>query len=148
MCAVISGAESWVEVEQWGQVKADWLTDWLGLAHGIPSQDTFGRVFRRIDPDQFETGFLRWVHALAVHAPREVIALESHPPLTCAADRCDILREVTVIVVVGTKNIRSHGVRPRHGAVPHGVPVPGTREQVEHITHAAFQYADAIGRAL
>jgi len=76
LCAVISGAESWVEVEQWGQIKAGWLTDWLGLAQGIPSHDTFGRVFARIDPDQFETGFPRWVQAVAIHAPREVIALD------------------------------------------------------------------------
>ncbi len=76
LCAVISGAESWVEVEAWGQIKEAWLTDWLGLTHGIPSHDTFGRVFGRIDPAQFETGFLRWVEAVAVHAPQEVIALD------------------------------------------------------------------------
>ncbi len=41
-CGVISGAESWVEVAQWGRVKQDWLADWLDLPHGIPSHDTFG----------------------------------------------------------------------------------------------------------
>lgn len=76
LCAVISGAETWVEVEQWGQSKVDWLTDWLGLPHGIPSHDTFGRVFSRIDPDQFEAGFLRWVQTVAKHAPQEVLALD------------------------------------------------------------------------
>lgn len=76
LCAVISGAETWVEVEHWGRAKQDWLTEWLGLPHGIPSHDTFGRVFGRIAPDQFETGFLRWVQAIAVHAPHEVIALD------------------------------------------------------------------------
>ena len=76
LCAVISGAETWIEVEQWGQIKEDWLTEWLGLTHGIPSHDTFGRVFGLIDPDQFETGFLRWVQAIAGHAPHEVIAVD------------------------------------------------------------------------
>lgn len=76
LCAVISGAETWVEVEQWGQSKVDWLSDWLVLPHGIPSHDTLGRVFSRIDPAQFEAGFLRWVQAVAVHAPQEVIALD------------------------------------------------------------------------
>jgi len=76
VCAVISGAESWVEVAQWARIKADWLADWLALPHGIPSHDTFGRVFARIDPAQFEAGFLRWVHLVATGATPEVIALD------------------------------------------------------------------------
>jgi predicted transposase YbfD/YdcC len=76
VCAVISGAESWVEVAQWGRIKQDWLADWLDLPHGIPAHDTFGRVFARIDPVQFETGFLRWVQLVARAAAPEVIALD------------------------------------------------------------------------
>ena len=76
VCAVISGAESWVDVAQWGRAKQDWLADWLELPHGIPSHDTFGRVFARIDPDQFEGGFLRWVQTVARAAEPEVIALD------------------------------------------------------------------------
>lgn len=72
VCAVISGAESWVEVAQWGRTKQDWLD----LPHGIPAHDTFGRVFARIDPAQFETGFLRWVRIVARTATPEVIALD------------------------------------------------------------------------
>jgi predicted transposase YbfD/YdcC len=76
VCAVISGAESWVEVAQWGRIKQDWLADWLDLPHGIPAHDTFGRVFARLDPAQFEAGFLRWVQAVARTATPEVIALD------------------------------------------------------------------------
>ncbi len=76
VCAVISGAESWVEIEQWGRAKQGWLADWLDLPHGIPSHDPFGRVFARIDPAQFEAGFLRWVQAVARTARAEVIALD------------------------------------------------------------------------
>lgn len=76
VCAVISGAESWVEVAQWGRIKQDWLADWLDLPHGIPTHDTFGRVFARIDPAQFEAGFLRWVQTVAQTAEPEVIALD------------------------------------------------------------------------
>lgn len=76
VCAVISGAESWVEVAQWGRTKQDWLADWLDLPHGIPAHDTFGRVFARLEPGQFETGFLRWVQAVAHTAEPEVIALD------------------------------------------------------------------------
>ena len=65
LCAVLAGAESWVEVEEWGEIKLPWLRTWLALPHGIPSHDTFGRVFSRIDPAQRETGFMRWVQVLA-----------------------------------------------------------------------------------
>jgi predicted transposase YbfD/YdcC len=76
VCAVISGAESWVEVAAWGRIKQDWLAEWLALPNGIPSHDTFGRVFARLDPEQFAAGFLRWVQAAARTAAPEVIALD------------------------------------------------------------------------
>lgn len=74
VCAVFSGAESRVNVAQWGRAKREWLADWLALPHGIPSHDTRGRVFARIDPVQFEAGFLRWVQVVAGWAVPEVIA--------------------------------------------------------------------------
>lgn len=76
VCAVISGAESWVEVAQWGRIKQAWLADWLALPNGIPAHDTLGRVFARIDPSQFGAGFLRWVQTMARTATPEVIALD------------------------------------------------------------------------
>jgi predicted transposase YbfD/YdcC len=68
LCAVLAGAESWVEVEEWGEIKLAWLRTWLELPNGIPSHDTFGRVFSRLDPAQLETGFLRWGQLLATGA--------------------------------------------------------------------------------
>lgn len=65
LCAVLAGAESWVEVEEWGEIKLIWLRSWLALPNGIPSHDTFGRVFSRVDPEQLEIGFMRWVQLLA-----------------------------------------------------------------------------------
>jgi hypothetical protein len=64
LCAVLAGAESWVEVEEWGEIKLIWLRSWLALPNGIPSHDTFGRVFSRVDPEQLEIGFMRWVQLL------------------------------------------------------------------------------------
>lgn len=63
MCAVICGADGWVDVEEFGKTKRAWLETFLDLPHGIPSHDTFGRVFARIDPEQFQHGFLQWVQA-------------------------------------------------------------------------------------
>lgn len=73
---VLSGAENWVEIAEWAKVKQAWLTDWLGLEHGVPSHDTLGRVFGRLDPAQFETGFLRWVQGTITPRPGEVIAVD------------------------------------------------------------------------
>lgn len=68
LCAVLAGAESWVEVEEWGTIKLAWLRTWLSLPNGIPSHDTFGRVFSRLDPAQLEAGFMRWGQLLAAGA--------------------------------------------------------------------------------
>ena len=65
LCAVLAGAENWVEVEEWGQIKLPWLRTWLSLPNGIPSHDTFGRVFSRLDPRQLEQGLVRWARLLA-----------------------------------------------------------------------------------
>jgi predicted transposase YbfD/YdcC len=64
LCAVICGAENWVDIELYGNSKLAWLTTFLELAHGIPSHDTFGRVFRRIDAQEFQKAFFEWVIAV------------------------------------------------------------------------------------
>src|SRR6266480_2219570 len=61
---VLCGAEGWVDVESFGNTKEAWLKTFLDLPNGIPSHDTFGRVFARIDPKQFEGCFLNWVRSL------------------------------------------------------------------------------------
>lgn len=75
ICAVICGADGWVAVEEFGIAKRSWLSRFLDLPNGIPSHDTFGRVFARIDPEQFQRGFLEWVQALKQVQP-EVIAID------------------------------------------------------------------------
>src|SRR2546429_8935560 len=52
LCAVICGADTWVDVEEFGHAKRAWLETFLDLPNGIPSHDTFGRVFARLDPEQ------------------------------------------------------------------------------------------------
>jgi predicted transposase YbfD/YdcC len=65
ICGVICGADGWVEIEQFGNEKYDWLKSFLELPNGIPSHDTFGRVFARLDPKQFEQCFFCWVDSLS-----------------------------------------------------------------------------------
>ena len=54
ICAVICGADSWVYVEMFGKSKEEWFRSFLDLPNGIPSHDTFGDVFSRLDPDRFQ----------------------------------------------------------------------------------------------
>ena len=76
ICAVICGADGWTEIELFGNAKLEWLRTVLALPNGIPSHDTFGRVFARLDPESFERGFLRWTAALAETSGGRLIAID------------------------------------------------------------------------
>jgi predicted transposase YbfD/YdcC len=65
ICGVICGAQGWVEIEEFGKAKEAWFTNLLDLLNGIPSHDTFGRVFARLDPKQFEASFVQWVQGIS-----------------------------------------------------------------------------------
>ena len=76
ICAVLCGAESWDDVEEFGESKQAWLRQFLALPHGIPSHDTFRRVFSLLEATAFQERFMRWVEA-TFHVQREqVIALD------------------------------------------------------------------------
>lgn len=77
VCAVLSGADTFVEIEAWGKEKLDWLRKYLRLEQGIPCHDTFGRVFAAIDADEFAAAFLRWVgQGVPALAKDEVVAID------------------------------------------------------------------------
>jgi predicted transposase YbfD/YdcC len=76
VCAVIACAESWEDIELYGRSKRAWLETFLELPNGIPSHDTFRRVFMLLDPDAFEACFAAWAQSLAVGLEREVIAVD------------------------------------------------------------------------
>lgn len=64
ICAVICGAQGWTDIELFGKSKQHWLTTFLELPNGIPSHDTFGRVFSLMDAQQFQLAFYEWVWAV------------------------------------------------------------------------------------
>src|SRR5579884_1682937 len=76
ICAVIAGAESWDDIEEFGEIRADWFASFLDLPYGIPSHDTFNRVFAALDPVQFQRCFLHWMQAIAAVLPAQVIAVD------------------------------------------------------------------------
>jgi predicted transposase YbfD/YdcC len=65
LCAVLCGADDWVAIETFGHAKETWLQTFLALPGGIPSHDTFGRVFARLDPTEFRACFLAWVQRVS-----------------------------------------------------------------------------------
>jgi predicted transposase YbfD/YdcC len=76
LCGVICGADDWVAIEAFGQEKEAWLRTFLELPGGIPSHDTFGRVFARLNPDEFCQCFLAWVRAVVGEVGEQVVAVD------------------------------------------------------------------------
>ena len=76
MCGVICGADDWVAIADFGRAKQAWLSQFLELANGIPSHDTFGRVFARLDPEQFQACFRQWVQAVFKLTKGQVVAVD------------------------------------------------------------------------
>lgn len=76
VCAVIAGAESWVDVADFGEARQDWLNTFLELPAGIPSHDTFGRFFAVLDAEAFQSAFMRWVEGVFRVSKGQVIAID------------------------------------------------------------------------
>ena len=76
LCAVISGAEGWEDMEEYGQAQAEWFQQFLELPHGIPSHDTFRRVLSRLKPDEQTQCFVSWTEALHESLDGEIVALD------------------------------------------------------------------------
>src|SRR5579872_3838438 len=76
VCAVLCGAESWSEVEEFGESKQAWLKQYLELPAGIPSHDTFSRVFRLLDATVFQERFMKWVERHFSIRRGQVIAVD------------------------------------------------------------------------
>jgi len=74
--AVLVSADTFVEIELWANEKLDWLRGYLKLEHGIPSHDTFGRLFGLIDPEQFEAAFRTWVKSILPALGAEIVAID------------------------------------------------------------------------
>ena len=76
ICAVIGGAEGWTDVELFVKCKYEWFKGFLELPNGVPSHDTFGRVFASIAPEQFQEGFMAWVREVSELTQGQVIAID------------------------------------------------------------------------
>jgi len=76
ICAVICGADGCTDIAEFGRIKKDWFKTFLVMPKGIPSHDTFGRVFAALDPLAFEQCFIAWINELAVATEGRLIAID------------------------------------------------------------------------
>jgi predicted transposase YbfD/YdcC len=76
ICALLCRAETFNDMEDFGNAKYDWFKTFLSLPNGIPSHDTFNRVFQALDPKEFQQAFLNWTQTLRAAIPGEIVAME------------------------------------------------------------------------
>ena len=76
LCAVICGMDDWESIEVWGEVRLDWLRQFVPLENGIPSHDTIARVFAALDSKQFQASFLRWMSSLCPSLEGQIVAID------------------------------------------------------------------------
>ena len=74
--ATLANADGWSDMEQFGKAKETWLRQYLELPHGIPSHDTFRRLFILLDPQEFQQCFMNWVNAIHSLTKGQVVAFD------------------------------------------------------------------------
>ena len=96
LCSIMVGGDGFQDMELFGQSKRAWLEGFLDLSNGIPSHDTFGRVFARLDPKQFFQCFLSWTHSVSELTQGTVVSLDGKT-IRAAFDRATDLSPVHVV---------------------------------------------------
>jgi predicted transposase YbfD/YdcC len=76
ICATIGGADGWTEIADFGRSRKRWFKTFLELPNGIPSHDTFGRIFSLLDPNEFQASFSLWMRSVVRMTEGEVIAID------------------------------------------------------------------------
>lgn len=97
LCAVISGLDdSWEEIEMFGKARQDWLKNYINLKNGVPSHDTFRRVFIHLDAKVFESCFIDWVSSLGKKVEGATIAIDGK---TLRGSRCSAKNHPSIHMV-------------------------------------------------
>lgn len=142
VCAVISGADSFTEIADYGRAKEPWLRTFLALPNGIPSHDTFGRVFALLDPVRFEQCFLSWVRQSLEPLSPQQIAVDGKT-LRRSHDRGNGQGPLHLISAWATETGVSLGQRKVADHENEIVALPGLLEQV--VLPGAVVTIDAMG---
>src|ERR1035437_334828 len=104
IAAILSGAKGWNEIEDYARCKREWWSGFLKLPGGMPSHDTFHRVFSALDPEELEKGFAAWVSSLAKLTAGEVVAIDGK------ALRGTSVPGKKAIVHMGLARAQTHGL--------------------------------------
>jgi predicted transposase YbfD/YdcC len=111
ICGVICGADNWVEIAYFGEVKEAWLRQFLELPNGIPSHDTFNDVFARIKGEEFQRCFMNWVQAVAVLTEGEVVSVDGKA-LRRSHDKTSGKEAIWLVNAWASQNHLALGQRP------------------------------------
>src|SRR5512138_3828755 len=103
ICAVICGADDWVAIETFGKAKEAWFRQFLALPNGIPSHDTFGRVFALLSPARFQECFVGWMQAVAEVVVGQVVAIDGKT-LRRSYDRRSAKAAIHMVSAWATRN--------------------------------------------
>lgn len=93
-CAVICGVEGSEDFESFGQAKQEWFATFLGLPNGIPSHDTFRRIFMKLKPKAFEQRFLAWVQSAVDLTGGKVVPIDGKTP---RGSRCGLTPAIHMV---------------------------------------------------
>jgi predicted transposase YbfD/YdcC len=107
IAAVICGAETWNDIENYGKAKESWLRQYLQLPNGIPSHDTFNRFFSALDPNEFEQAFLSWIKDISELTDGDVISIDGKS--LCGSRAGDSKRAVHIVSAWSKANQLSLG---------------------------------------
>lgn len=94
--AILCGADGWVAIETYGKAKEEWLSTFLDLPNGIPSHDTFGRIFSQLEPEILEYNFQEWVKVIAGKLGLKVVAIDGKS-LNGSYDRESSLKSLVMV---------------------------------------------------
>lgn len=86
ICTLLCGGESFYDMEDFGYAKEEWFHTFLSLPNGIPSHDTFNRVFAALDPNAFWACFLKWTESLRRVVDEEIVAMDGKALRRAAKD--------------------------------------------------------------
>ncbi|MDR3342779.1 MAG: ISAs1 family transposase, partial [Treponema sp.] len=99
----MSGAEGWEDIDAFAKCTEDWLRKYLKLENGLPGHDGYGRVYRRLDPQQLEICFMEWVQAMRLPLDREVFAVDGKT-MRGSFDKFKCLKVAHIVSVYATGN--------------------------------------------
>jgi predicted transposase YbfD/YdcC len=107
IAAVVCGAETWNDIENYGKAKEAWLRHYLQLPNGIPSHDTFNRFFSALDPEEFEQAFLSWIKDISELMEGDIVSIDGKT--LCGSRNGDSKRAIHIVSAWSKANQLSLG---------------------------------------